>query len=103
MGIPYSKKAESKHTNLGTLKIQLTNRLFDDVSDLLDLLFGHFTSALGVVDLGDAGDQMSESATETLDDTETESGLLLSVDVGVLHTQNVLEISSVLKYKWRLQ
>jgi hypothetical protein len=46
---------------------------------------------------------MSESATETLDDTETESGLLLSVDVGVLHTQNVLEISSVLKYKWRLQ
>ena len=72
------------------------NRLLDDVGDLLDLLFGHLTGAFGVINLGDAEDQVRKTATKTLDDTETESGLLLSIDVGVLHTQNVLEISGVL-------
>jgi len=46
--------------------------------------------------LGDFEDQNAETSTKTLDDSKSEGSLVLSVNVGVLHTQNVLEIISVL-------
>ena len=74
---------------------KLTSRLINDFADLLDFFLGQFTGTLGRVNLGDSQGQESEAATETSDDTKTVSGLLLAVDVGVLHTQNVLEIVCV--------
>ena len=63
----------------------------------MNVSLGHLTGTLGGVDLSDTEDEETESATETLDDAETESGLVLAVDVGILHTQNVAEIVCVLK------
>ena len=96
LGIPYSLLV-SKRVFL------LTDGLGDDVVDLLDFNFGELTSALGGVDLRNAEHQKGESAAETLDDAETESSLLLAINVGVLHTQNVLEIVSVLNNQSGLQ
>lgn len=75
---------------------QLTERLCNDVANLMNLLFGEFSGALGGVDLCDAKHEQTESATETLNDAEAERCLLFAVYVGVLHTEHVLERVCVL-------
>ncbi len=42
---------------------------------------------------------MGKTSAETLDDSQGEGNLVLSVNVGVLHTQDVLEIISILDNK----
>lgn len=93
MGTPYSSQGVLANAT------ELTERLGDDVGNLLNISFGELAGALGGFDLGNAEHEEAEPATETLDDAETEGGLLLTVDVGVLHTQNVLEFVGVLNDK----
>lgn len=71
----------------------------DDVVDLLDLLLNELTSSLVDVDAGNAHGEERESAADTLDLAEAERSLLLTSQVGVLHTQDMLEIVHVLKYQ----
>lgn len=70
----------------------LTGRLGEDVADLVDLSFGEVTGASVAVDLGDFAGEDGESPADTLDDSEGEADLLLSVDIGVHHTEEVLEL-----------
>lgn len=67
-----------------------------NVGNLFNICFSELTSALVEVDLGDLEDQDAETSSKTLDDSKSEGSFVLSVNVGVLHTQNVLEIISVL-------
>ncbi len=90
LGMPYSARRVSKRD-------QLTEGLGDDVGNLLNISFGELASAFRGVHLSDPEREQSESAAETLDDAEAEGGLLLTIDIGVLHTNDVLEISGVLK------
>jgi len=52
--------------------------------------------------LGDLEGEDAESSSESLDDSKGEGCLVLSVNVGVLHTQDVLEVISILNYEARL-
>lgn len=65
--------------------------LGEDVGDLVDLFFGEVTGSSHLVDLGDLADKDSESPADTLNDAEGEGDLGLAVDVGVHHTEKVLE------------
>ena len=51
------------------------------------------------IDLGNLEDLNGESSTDTLDDSKSESDLVLSVDISVLNSQNVSEIVGLLQYK----
>ena len=76
----------------------LTEWLCENVCDLVHLIFVKFSSPAVQVNLGNFADKMSESSSNTLDDTESESNLVFSSHVGVLHTQQVREIICFLKY-----
>ena len=52
----------------------------------------HSLSSLVWVDLGNLEGQERKSPTETSDLSEAEWGLLFTVQVGVLHTKDVLEV-----------
>lgn len=67
------------------------------------MLLSQFTSALVQVDLGDLASEVGEASTNTLDDSEGKCDLVLSVDVGILHTKNVLKVISVLNNEACLQ
>ena len=58
----------------------------DDIRDVLNLLLGQFTSSLVDIDGSLLEGEESESSTNTLDLTETEWGLLLTIKIGVLET-----------------
>ncbi len=73
------------------VKLKLTGGLGEDVADLVDLLFGEVAGSSVGVDLSDLADQDGESAADTSDGAEGEADLLLSVDVRVHHTEEVLE------------
>ena len=66
--------------------------LGEDVGDLVDLILGQVSGSAVHVDLGDLAGQSGESPADTLDDAESEGHLLLAVDVGVHHTEEVLEV-----------
>ena len=51
-----------------------------------------FNLPLVEVDLGDLEDEVGETSADTLDGSEGEHGLALSVDVCVLDSQNVSEL-----------
>ena len=70
----------------------------NDVTNLLDVLFGEFTSSLVGVDTSNLEGKESKSSTNTSDLSETERSLLLTVQVGVLHTENMLEVVRILEY-----
>ena len=76
----------------------LTKWFRENVSDLVHLCFGKFSCSAVQINLGDFADENGESPSDTLDDTECESNLVLSSHVGVLHTQQVREIICFLKY-----
>ena len=50
------------------------------------------------INLGDLENDVSESATNTFDSSNGKSNLMLSLDVGVLNTQDVGEFVSLSKY-----
>jgi hypothetical protein len=78
---------------------ELTKRLLNDVGNLFNISFSQFAGALAHIDLGDLESQVRKTSAETLDDSQGEGGLVSTVDVSVLHTQDVLEISSILEDK----
>ena len=90
MGTPYSD----------TLKCdKLTKRLLNDVGNLFNISFSQLAGALAHIDLGDLESQVGKTSAKTFDDSQGEGGLVSTVDVSVLHTQDVLEISSILEDK----
>ncbi len=68
----------------------------DDFVNLINICFIQFTSALVQINLGDFEGKCGKTSSETLDDSEGEGSLVLTINVGVLHTQNVLEVISIL-------
>ena len=70
----------------------------NNVINSLDFFLSHFTGSLVNFDLGDFEGKESESSTDTLDLTNTEGGLLFTVDVCVLDSQNMLKLVWVLEY-----
>jgi len=78
---------------------QFTYGLLNDVGNLFNISFSEFTGTLAAIDLGDLKSQGGKASANTLDDSQGEGSLVSSVDVSVLHTQNVLEITSVLDYE----
>ena len=72
-----------------------------DVGNLFNICFPELTGALVEVDLGDLEDEDGETSAHTLDDSEGEGSFVLSVNVGVLHTQDVLEVISILNNEAR--
>ena len=68
----------------------------DDLSDLVDLFFGEFTSSLSDVDSGLLAQGDSESPAQTSDGSDGVWHQSLAVQVRVEHTDNVLEAIWVL-------
>merc|ERR550525_1296224 len=60
--------------------------------DALNLLLGQLASPLGDVNVGLLADHVTEAAPYTLDGCDGEHNLAPSINVGVEHTQNVLEL-----------
>ena len=69
----------------------------DDITDGLNLVVSDLSSSLVGVDLSDLEGKEGKSSTETSDLSETEWSLLFTVQVGVLHTKNVLEVVWICK------
>ena len=76
--------------------------LGDNIGNLFNIGFGQLTSTLVQVNLGNLEGQDGKTSTETLDDSQREGGFLFSVNVGVLHTQDVHELVGVRDNKARL-
>ena len=74
----------------------LTDGSHHDVGNLFNICFSEFASALVEVNLGNLEDKDGKTSTQSLDNSQGEGSLVLSVNVGVLHTQDVLEIISIL-------
>ena len=70
----------------------LTEWLGENLGDLVDFSLSEFTGSSVVINLSNLKNEASESSTNTLDDSEGELYLVLSVHVGVLHTDNVVEL-----------
>lgn len=76
----------------------LTDWLGDNVVYRVNFLLGELTSALVVINLGDLEGEEGKSSANTLDHSERVGNLLLTVHVGVLHTNDVLKIIGILNY-----
>jgi len=70
--------------------------LGEDISDFVHLGLVKLTGTSVEVDVGDLADEVGESSTNTLDDSKGEHNLDLTVDVSVLHSQNVSELTGLL-------
>jgi hypothetical protein len=66
-------------------------RVLNDGDDALKLLRGEVTGALGQINIGLLADQVGVAATDTLDLGQGVHDLLLSIDVCVQQTDDVLE------------
>jgi len=73
------------------------NGISQDIINGLNLFFCQLTSALVNINLSLSKDKGSDTATNTFDLTKTIWGLLLSIQVSVLNTKNVVELISVLQ------
>ena len=71
----------------------------DDIGDNLDLVLNELSGSLVNIDLSDLEGKNSESSTDTFDLSETEWSLLFTVDVCVLHSQDMSEFVRVLQYQ----
>ena len=69
----------------------------DDIVDLVDFSVGDFSTSNSAVDLSGFEGEDGESSTETSDLSETEWGLLFTVNICVLHSKNVSKLVSVLQ------
>ena len=70
----------------------------NDVVDFGDFFFVHLSGSLIAVNLSDLKGKNGESSTETSDLSKTERSLLFTVDVCVLHSENVHELVWILQY-----
>jgi hypothetical protein len=70
-------------------------RVLDDGDDTLKLFRGEVTGALAEIDIGLLADQVGVAATDTLDLGQGVHDLLLSIDVRVQQTDDVLEAVEV--------
>ena len=93
LGMLYSKKRDQ------FVRGKLTEGLGDNVIDLGHLLNGELARAFVQVNLSNLASEVGEASADTLDDSKGKRNLVLSVDVGVLHTKNVLKVISVLNNK----
>ena len=80
---------------LRKLPLRTLERVLDDGNDTLKLFGGEVTSALGQIDIGLLADQVGVSATDTSDLGQGVHDLLLSIDVRVQQTDDVLEAAKV--------
>ena len=80
---------------LRKLPLRTLERVLDDGNDTLKLFGGEVTSALGQIDIGLLADQVGVSATDTSDLGQGVHDLLLSIDVCVQQTDDVLEAGKV--------
>merc|ERR1719402_978943 len=64
----------------------------DDGDDLLDLILCQFTSALAHIDVSLLQGDVGKATAHTLDGGNGEHGVPLTLQVGVHHTENVLEV-----------
>jgi hypothetical protein len=71
----------------------------NDVVDFGDFFFVHFSRSLIAVNLSDLKGKDGESSTKTSDLSKTEWSLLFTVNVCVLHSENVHELVRVLQYQ----
>ena len=85
------------------LRNAVLNWLGKDVTNSVHFVFSKLASSAAWVNLGDFAAEDTEAATNTLDSTEGEGGLLLSIHVCVLHSENVLEVVCFLQDKCRLK
>ena len=69
--------------------------VLDNSYNLFDFISGKFTCSLVNIDLGLFADKISESATKTLNFSQSENDISLSLNVSVENTKNVLELSSL--------
>ncbi len=69
-----------------------------DVVDSLDLVLGHFSASQVNVYLSDFQGKDGKSSTNTSDLSQTERSFLFTVDVCVLHSENVSEFIWILQY-----
>ena len=85
----------------------LGNAVFDwlceDVTNSVHFVFSKLASSTTWVNLSNFAAEDTETATNTLDSTEGEGGLMLSIHVCVLHSEQVLEFVSFLQDKCRLK
>ena len=71
----------------------------NDVVDCLDLRLRHLSRSLVSVNLSDFKCEDSKSSTDTLNLSKTEWGLLFTVNVCVLNSQNMSEFLWILQYQ----
>ena len=76
------------------MQCSLTGGFGEDIADLVDFLLGEVTSSSVDVHLSDFARKGGKSSADTLDSTEGEADLMLAVNVGVHHTEKVLELRS---------
>merc|ERR1719379_2634775 len=70
-------------------------RVADHGYDLVDLIGGELPCALVQIDVAFFANDIREAATNTFDCGRCVHNLLTPIDVGVTHTQNMLEISGL--------
>ena len=70
-------------------------RILDNCYKLFDFIGGKFSRSLVYIDLSLFADKISESATKTLNFSQSENDISLSLNVSVENTKNVLELSSL--------
>jgi hypothetical protein len=66
-----------------------------DVGNLVHTCFIKLSGSAVAINLCDFADEGGESSTYTLDDSECEWDLVSTVDIGILHSQNVSELTGV--------
>mmetsp|Transcript_46774 Transcript_46774/g.134738 ORF Transcript_46774/g.134738 Transcript_46774/m.134738 type:complete len:170 (-) Transcript_46774:10-519(-) len=69
--------------------------VLDDGNKLFNLIGSKFSGSLVNIDLGLFADEISESASKTLNFRQTEHNISLSLNVSVQNTKNVLKFSSL--------
>ena len=80
----------------------LTGRLGEDVADLVDFVLSEVTGSSVRVNLSNFACEGGKPSADTLNNAEGEGHLMFSVDIGVHHTQKVLECTSLSKYESRV-
>ena len=76
--------------------------VLEDGDDSLELFAGKFSGTLGQIDICLLADQVGVSTTNTLDLCECVHNLLLSSNVGIEDTENVVEVALLTRYERHL-
>ena len=69
--------------------------VLDNCYKLFDFIGGKFSRSLVDIDLSLFADKVGESATKTLNFSQSENNISLTLNVSVENTKNVLELSSL--------